>query len=206
MASETNVDPDERDWRLTGELALGEEKLGALRSLVDRVHEPRALHDAEQAAGDDVVVTHDGNRLFAYAADRATIERARTSIEAALQQDGVEAHMQLTSWSQEREEWLDPDAPAPRVGEAQESERTVTRTFVATLGRWVREEFEQSLLQNAARLGLTCTIVEHPHLLNTQAAFTVTGPARKVGEFERAMKAEERATIRTESAVMASPL
>ncbi len=49
-------------------------------------------------------------------------------------------------------------------------------------------------------------VVEHPHLLSSQAAFTVTGPARKVDEFAAAMSAEERATIRTETAVMSSPL
>jgi hypothetical protein len=82
----------------------------------------------------------------------------------------------------------------------------VTRTYVVTLGRWVREEFEQSLTAWATRLGVSCEIVEHPHLLSSQAAFTVTGPAAKLDEFAAAMSAEEKATIRTETAVMASPL
>ncbi len=70
----------------------------------------------------------------------------------------------------------------------------------------MREEFEQSLREWATQLGVSCEIVEHPHLLSTQAAFTVTGPARKVDEFAAAMSAAEHATIRTETAVMASPL
>jgi hypothetical protein len=74
------------------------------------------------------------------------------------------------------------------------------------LGRWIREEFEQSLSGWAQELGVACDIVEHPHLLSSQVAFTVTGPADKLDEFAAALKAEERATIRTETAVMASPL
>jgi hypothetical protein len=53
---------------------------------------------------------------------------------------------------------------------------------------------------------LECAIIEHPHLLTTQVAFTVTGPKRKIDEFSRGLTAEEWATIRTERTVMLSPL
>jgi len=43
-------------------------------------------------------------------------------------------------------------------------------------------------------------------LLTTQVAFTVTGPKRKIDEFAQGLKAEEVATMRTERAVMLSPL
>jgi len=56
------------------------------------------------------------------------------------------------------------------------------------------------------RLGLECKLVEHPHLLTTQVAFTVTGHKRKIDEFAQGLKAEELATMRTERAVMLSPL
>jgi len=157
--------------------------------------------------GPDVVVTHDGNRLFAYAASRAAIEDARAKLADALKRDGIETTLTLSSWSEELGAWIDPDAPqGAREAAARDGEATVTHTYVVQLGRWVREEFEQSLGEWAQQLGVRCEVVEHPHLLSTQAAFTVTGPARKVNEFAAAMSAEERATIRTESAVMASPL
>jgi hypothetical protein len=85
--------------------------------------------------------------------------------------------------------------------------RSDSRTLVATVGREVREEFEQSMRNWADELGIRCEIIEqHPHLLNEQVAFTITGPARKLDEFAGGLAAEERATIRTERAVMLSPL
>jgi hypothetical protein len=62
------------------------------------------------------------------------------------------------------------------------------------------------MLDWADKLGLQCQIVEHPHLLTTQVAFTVTGPKRKIDEFSEGLNAEEVATMRTERAVMLSPL
>jgi len=58
----------------------------------------------------------------------------------------------------------------------------------------------------ADRLELQCAIVEHPHLLTTQVAFTVTGPKRKIDEFARGLREEEWQTIRAERWVIASPL
>ena len=62
------------------------------------------------------------------------------------------------------------------------------------------------MLNWADKLNLECTIVEHPHLMTTQVAFTVTGPKRKVEEFAEGLRAEELATMRTEREVMISPL
>jgi hypothetical protein len=194
-------DPDERDWRLSGDLGGS---TGVLHGLLDRRREAHVVGDAQEAVGPDVVVTHDGNRLFAYAASRAAIEDARTKLQAALAADGVQTTLALTTWSDEHDEWIDPDSPPPPKPAA--AQAVGTRTYVVTLGRWVREEFEQSIGSWAAELGVTYEIVEHPHLLSSQVAFTVTGPADKLDEFARALKAEERATIRTETVVMASPL
>ena len=58
----------------------------------------------------------------------------------------------------------------------------------------------------AEKLGLKCEVIEHPHLLTTQVAFTVIGSKRKVDEFADGLRAEELATMRTERAVMMSPL
>ncbi|HTD08752.1 MAG TPA: hypothetical protein VK680_07655 [Solirubrobacteraceae bacterium] len=67
-------------------------------------------------------------------------------------------------------------------------------------------EFEQTMRNWAAKLGLECMLVEHRHLLATQVCFTVTGPKRSIDEFADGLRADERATIRTARAVMASPL
>jgi hypothetical protein len=199
-------DPDERDWRLSADLGDGASG-GRLQGLIAGRHEAHAADDAQQAVGRDVVVTHDGNRLFAYAASREAIEDARAKLQAALARDGLETVLALSTWSDAHNAWIDPDVQPPRstAGPAGAGS-PATRTYVVTLGRWVREEVEQSLSSWAAHLGVSCEIVEHPHLLSSQAAFTVTGPAEKLDEFAAALKAEERATIRTETAVMASPL
>ncbi len=205
MLAGMSGEPDERDWRLSGD--LGGVAGGYLHGLVARRREAHAADDAQEAVGPDVVVTHDGKRLFAYAASREAIEDARAKLQAALARDGIETALALGTWSEEHDAWIDPDAPPPApAAKPAGAEPPATRTYVVTLGRWVREEFEQSLSSWAAQLGLRTKIVEHPHLLSSQVAFTVTGPPDRLDRFAAAMKAEERATIRTETAVMASPL
>ena len=82
-----------------------------------------------------------------------------------------------------------------------------TRTLVSRAGKWVREELEQSMQIWAQELEIQCEVIEqHPHLTGDQVAFTITGPARKLDEFEAGLRAEEAATIRTERQVMISPL
>lgn len=62
------------------------------------------------------------------------------------------------------------------------------------------------MLNSAVELGIECKILEHPHLLTTQVGFTLAGSKRKVEEFAQGLTAEERATFRTDRAVMLSPL
>ncbi len=198
------VESDDRDWRLTGVLpALGEHR--GLHGFVERLRDPELLQQVRAEVADDVVITHDGDRLFAYASGRAGIESARAVIENVLAHDRLEATLELSHYSPELDEWVDPDAPLPAPGESDRG-APQTRTLVATVGKMIREEFEQSMRTWADQLGLRCEIVEHPHLLSSQVAFTVTGPPRKLDEFAAGLGAGERRTIRTETAVMASPL
>ncbi|TMK23663.1 MAG: hypothetical protein E6G62_11300 [Actinobacteria bacterium] len=73
-------------------------------------------------------------------------------------------------------------------------------------GKLVRSSFEQSLLGWADKLGLKCTVAEHPHLLTTQVLFTCTGPKHKIDEFARALNAEGTATLRADGILMLNPL
>lgn len=194
---------DERDWRLVGELVEGD-RHGGLHGLVERLRDPKALREIRAEVSDDVVITHDGDRLFAYAPGRAAIASARKIIESVLERDGMQATLTLSHYSNELDAWVDPDAPPPPAAPAAEGPQT--RTFVATVGKMIREELEESMRSWADQLGLRCEIHEHPHLLSSQVAFTVTGPPRKLDEFASGLSAEERRTIRTEQVVMASPL
>ena len=204
MEAPAAPEDDDRDWRLSGELqAPGGH--GVLHSFVERMRDESVLEEVRAELGEDVVITHDGSRLFAYAAGRAAIERARSAIEAVLARDGLRADLTLTRFSTDVDEWIDPDAPSPK-GAGPAAGEPSSRTLVALVGKMIREEFEQSMRTWADQLGLRCEIVEHPHLLSSQVAFTVTGPSRKLDEFAAGLSAEERATIRTERAVMLSPL
>jgi len=201
---------EDDDWRLRAELDCDAH---TLETLVSRLREPATAGASPPALAADVVITHDGRRLFAYAADRPALEAARRTIEAALREHGVEAREQISHWDRELDDWLQVE-PAPADAEAraaaartrEEATALETRTLVANVGREIRREFEQSLQIYAEELAISCELVEHRHLLGVQVAFQLTGPKRKLDEFAAGLKAEERATIRTETAVMASPL
>jgi hypothetical protein len=200
----------EKDWRLEAQLP-GEQR-HRVAGLLGRVRGPNVVGDVEAGVPDDVVVTHDGQRLFAYAADRATAQAARSAIEGALLADGVQATIRISHWDEERERWLQIDPPLTdsEIDSEEAAERAgdevQTRTLVATSGNLIRSEFEQVMSGWATRLGLDCKIIEHPHLLKTQVAFTVTGPKHRIDEFANGLKAEGWATVRTETSVMISPL
>jgi hypothetical protein len=202
----------EQDWRLTAELALDGESAGALQAVIARVRGPDVVRQIEPLLGHDVVLTHDGKLVFAYAAERATLIAARGAIEGVLQRDGLEAAVRIGHWDEQLDEWRQTDPPPGaeqtlRADAAERAAETIeTRTMVASSGRMIREEFEQTMNNWAAKLGLDCKLIEHPHLLSTQVGFTVTGPKFKLDEFARGLQAEEWATIRTETTVMLSPL
>jgi hypothetical protein len=168
--------------------------------------------EIEDRVPSDVVITHDGRRLFAYASDERALSAARSAIEQLLRSDGVQARVRVSHWDDELDVWRQTDPPP--AGEVRRAEDAVerdaetveTRTLVASAGKLIRSEFEQTMRDWAQRLGLQCQIVEHPHLLTTQVAFTVTGPRRKIDEFVQGLRAEGLATMRTETAVMLSPL
>ena len=202
---------EDQDWRLTAELDVTDRR-GALERLLGRVREPDVVEEIETALPPDVVVTHDGKLLFAYAASQEEIAQARRVIEEVLRRDGVGAGVLVSHWDDDLDEWRQVEPPlaseAARREDAAErdAEAVETRTLVASAGRLVRSSFEQSLLQWAEQLGIKCTIAEHPHLLTTQVLFTCTGPRRKIDEFASAIRAEGAATLRADGILMLNPL
>jgi hypothetical protein len=211
MPSDQQERDDEQDWRMEAELQVPDTG-GALHELIGRLRGPDVVKEIEARVSHDVVVTHDGKLLFAYAAGQATLASARSEIAQILAGDGIQASVRVSHWDDESEKWRQTDPPL--TVEEQQSEAVAerdanapeTRTLVVSSGKMIRAEFEQSIREWADKLELQCAIVEHPHLLTTQVAFTVTGPKHKVEEFARGLRAEEWRTIRTETAVMASPL
>ncbi len=211
METEAAANAADRDWRLCAELEVADAG-GALRELLGRLRGPDVVGEVEAAVPDDVVITHDGKLLFAYAAQEATLATARSAIEAVLARDAIKASVRVSHWDDELGKWRQTDPP-PTESERQleasaerDAEAIETRTLVVSAGKMVRAEFEQSTREAADKLDLEYSIMEHPHLLTAQLAFTVTGPKRKVDEFSAGLLAEERMTIRTERSVMLSHL
>jgi hypothetical protein len=196
------ADDADKDWRLQielpGEAARLRELTGGARG--------------DDAPGGEVVITHDGDTLYAYAAAEDTIRAARATLAAGLAGEGLEGEARISHWDDEHEEWRQVDPPPSELAreaierEDEAGEQVETRTLVATAGKLVRGEFEQSMSSWAQKLGLKCEIVEHPHLLTTQLAFTVTGAKDRVDEFAAGLKAEGWTYVRTETGVMLNPL
>ena len=202
---------EDQDWRLTAELDAADRR-GALDRLLGRFRGADVVEELQAALPHDVVITHDGNLLFAYASSEAEIRAAREAIEQVLQRDGVHAGIVVSHWDEDRDEWEQVDPP-PTAEEARseaaaelDADALETRTVVASAGKLVRSSFEQSLLEWADKLGLKCTVAEHPHLLTTQVLFTCTGPKHKIDEFARALNAEGIATLRADGILMLNPL
>jgi hypothetical protein len=201
----------EQDWRLEAELAVPD-AAPVLAELLARLRGRHVAKEIQTMVPNDVVITDNGRRLFAYAADERAISAARRAIEAVLRAEGVAAQLRISRWDDELDLWRQTDPPPS--GEEKRAEEAVqrdaqtleTRTLVASAGNLIRSEFEQTMREWAERLGLQCEVVENPHLMTTQVAFTVTGPRRKIEEFVAALRAEGWATTRTETVVMLSPL
>jgi hypothetical protein len=202
---------EDQNWRLKAELDADNAR-GALDRLLGRVRGPDVVEDVGEAVPHDVAITHDGKLLFAYAASEPALKIARSAIEAVLRREGVEAKITVSHWDERFDEWLQVDPPltgqVKRAEEANErdAEQVETRSMVVSTGKVIRAEVEQTMREWADKLGLKCEVIEHPHLLTTQVAFTVAGPRRKIDEFAEGLRAEELATMRTERAVMLSPL
>jgi hypothetical protein len=203
--------PDDQDWRLKFELEHAE-KGRALDQLLGRIRSPGIASETGAAVSDDVAITHDGSILFAYAGSESALANARVAIEAALRGEGINASASVSHWDDRVDEWRQVDPPlagaAKASTEARErsEEQAESRTLIATIGKQIRSEVEQTMLDGATKLGLECEIHEHPHLLSTQVAFTVSGPRRKLDEFAEDLRQEELLTMRFERQMMLRPV
>ncbi len=211
MATETPESSSDETWRLKAELDVADAG-GALHGVISRFHGPNVVKEVQATVPHDVVITHDGKLLFAYAASEVALTAARSAIENVLREDNINASILVSHWDDDLDEWHQTDPPlsgeAKRIDDDARRDAHVveSRTMVASSGKEIRAEFERTMVTWAQELGLEYEVIEHPHMLTTQIAFTVTGPKRKIDEFAQGLKAEEIATMRAERTVMASPL
>jgi len=180
---------DDQDWRLRVDVADAPALHAHLRGA-------RHLEsELEPLVGDDVVLSLDDRTLFAYASSREAIDLAREVIAQKLAHDGLRASVALSHWIDAIEYWHQVDPPADEQErererghaaetqeEAQRGSRAVTRTVAVTSGRLARSFVVEALRADAHERGVEVSIVEHPHLLQTQIAFTLTGPKSEVDD------------------------
>lgn len=69
---------EDQDWRLEIKLDVGDAR-GALDHVIGRVRGPDIAGEVRAAVSHDVVITHDGKRLFAYAANEEALLQARSA-------------------------------------------------------------------------------------------------------------------------------
>ena len=181
---------EDQDWRLRADLADPAAFHARLRGA--RHFE----HEMEPLVSHDVVLSYDDDTLFGYANTQQAIMAARTAIEHQLASDGLSATLLVAHWDPELGDfgdWHQVDPPLDGYGREREArereertadeardERVETRTVAITSGRMVRNWFETTVADEAREAGVELSIVEHPHLLTTQIAFTLTGPTAKV--------------------------
>ena len=97
------------EWRLQIEV----EDESHLESLVERLDAQEAEDELSGAFEDRVIVSRDGNRVFAYAATREQAEAARRVVAGLAAQRDWAIETELRHWHPLAERWEDPDLPLP---------------------------------------------------------------------------------------------
>src|SRR4051794_17466100 len=97
------------DWRV--ELVVDEG--GGAEKLLDDVREIEVAHETRDALGDRVIVSHDDDRLFAYASTAEEAREAERVLRERLAAHGLGASGELQRWHPEAERWEPGDVPLP---------------------------------------------------------------------------------------------
>jgi hypothetical protein len=199
----------DQDWRLRADLA---DPAGLHARLRDAHHFEEQL---KPLISQDVVLSYDDCTLFAYANTREAIDETRVAVEHQLDSDGLTATLRIDHWDDglgDVGDWNQvqppPDAGARSHEAAERDEHRAheareavveTRTVAITSGRMVRTWFEKTVADEAREAGVELSIVEHPHLLTTQIAFTLTGPTGAVDSVVEDLEARAGAVTRLET-------
>jgi hypothetical protein len=148
---------DDQDWRLKAELDRVATR-GALDRLLGRFRGPDVVREVGVAVPHDVVITHDGKLLYGYAANEARLTAARDAIEGVLRRDGVKASITVSHRDERLDKWLQVEPPltdeARQAEEVTERDRdkVESRTMVASTGKLIRTEVEQTMREYAQKL------------------------------------------------------
>jgi hypothetical protein len=95
------------DWRVE----LDVEDHDALHRAIDRLRERGVARDARHRLGDDVVISVDAERIFAYTQTRETAEEAARVLVELARDHHLTAHHSIARWDPGAERWESSDAP-----------------------------------------------------------------------------------------------
>jgi hypothetical protein len=196
--------PADQDWRLEIDLAV-DSTGGALRRLIG-IRPSKIANSLKDALPQDVVLTHERNLLFAYAASDTALIGVRHAIEGALRRENLNARICVCHWDGVAEIWHQTDPPIAEDERLEEAKTLETRTLVVDVGRLISPSFKRTMLDWTNAHGIECTVGEHPHLLTTQLAFTVTGPSRKLDRFSLELQTQCQSITRAEEAIRHNPM
>ena len=109
---------DSDEWRVEVDVA---DEPGI--SLAERLTAAKLDDEARAKLGGRVIVTRDGNHVFAYAGDEASARAAEEQVRALLAAEDVEASVSLTRWHPIEEAWKDAATPLPSTPDEEAAER-----------------------------------------------------------------------------------
>jgi hypothetical protein len=128
------------DWRL--QIDLDDD--GVAGKVADLMRSNELENELELDLTDAVIVSHEGERIFLYAATREPLDGVRGVIEKFLGSKGWKARIELRRWHKDAEEWEDPDKPLPSTAAEKnaEHEELMKTEDEETAARHGRAEFE----------------------------------------------------------------
>jgi hypothetical protein len=106
------------DFRV--EVELDDEAHGF--SLRERLRALNLDDEARDRLGENVVVTRDGSRIFAYTSTEGQAREAERVIRGLVSDEGLTAAVDVTRWHPVAEEWRDVSLPLPATPEEEERE------------------------------------------------------------------------------------
>jgi hypothetical protein len=131
------------DWRL--QIDLDDASIGG--AIADHLRAAELEHDLEVTFDQQVIVSHEGERIYLYAGDRAQLDRAEGVVQKLLDSKGWDAKFELRHWHPVADEWEDPDKSLPSTDaeKAAEHEELMEKEDAEAAGRHGRAEFEVSI-------------------------------------------------------------
>jgi hypothetical protein len=131
------------DWRL--QIDLDDDGIGG--KVADLMRSNELEHELAVDLGNAVIVSHEGERIFLYAATREPLDKAQGKLQEILDSRGWKGEFELRHWHPVAEKWEDPNTPEPTTEAEKKAEHQelMETEDEETAARHGRAEFEVSV-------------------------------------------------------------